>query len=208
MKNEASPNSSMSQASNRSFSSNAIFDSPNKPQLQQNNTSLPVSPSSGSPLSSLSTPTATVANRNTYIVIEILKSQADRLLALLQSRLIHLNIDSVLEYDELVELANSAGESNNLALVLAYLEAQRKIFIDSNCLPGKRVVKFAAISSGRHVAGNITEIELAFLKVFKFFFFFFMNVYAFDCDRYRLIDVPLQNSIVMHSIFFIPNKNS
>lgn len=119
------------------------------------------SPSSFSVQSSMS-------NQATYVVVEILEAKAERLLMLLQDRVIHTNVDSVLDYDELADLVSS---SISLPLIVRYLEAQKKILVDENSIPDKRIVKFT-LNPNRHVAGNISEIELAFFKVFFVIFYF------------------------------------
>lgn len=134
--------------------------SPNRSQSAVLNASSLASPSSPlSPSSSFSASSS--SSLKTYVVAEILESKANRLLTLLQSRVVHTNVDSLLEYDELAELASN---ETSLNLVLRYLEAQRKILVDENSIPGKRLIKFT-LNSTRQVCGNISELELAFMKV-------------------------------------------
>lgn len=135
--------------------------SPNRSQSAVLNASSLASPSSPlSPSSSFSASSSS-SSLKTYVVAEILESKADRLLTQLQSRVVHTNVDSLLEYDELRELASN---ETSLNLVLRYLEAQRKILVDENSIPGKRLIKFT-LNSTRQVCGNISELELAFMKV-------------------------------------------
>lgn len=149
----SSPNSSI--LSNPDRSPNRSYHSATAPTLNTSQSS----PSSFS---------ATQSNQSTYVVVEILEAKAERLLLLLQERVIHTNVDSVLDYDELADLVPSTLLSS-LPLIVRYLEAQKKILVDENSIAGKRIVKFT-LNSSRHVAGNISEIEFAFFKVCIFLF--------------------------------------
>lgn len=113
-------------------------------------------------LSSPSSISSAVSSPPTYVVIELLEAKSSQLLKSLQERVIHTNVDTVLDFDELLEIIGEHQKEPDL--IVRYLEAQKKIYIDERSVPGRRIVKFT-LNSNRHVAPNISEIELSFLKV-------------------------------------------
>lgn len=120
--------------------------------------------------STFSVGSGSLEQQSKYVLIELLNAKSYGLLRLLQDRVIHTNVDCVVDYEIVRQLSGDEQRLDQVDLMVRYLEAQRKVYIDEKSIPGRRLVKFT-LNSNRNVVPSISEIELSFLKVGLFFLF-------------------------------------
>lgn len=105
------------------------------------------------------------SDKTQFVNVNMIETKSNELLTLLQKRIVFNNVDCLVEYDHLFDLApqflNNSSAERDIELLVRYLEANQKliVFMSEN---KKKLVKF---SMNNQNVTPVTEIELSYMQL-------------------------------------------